>query len=36
MLRWSLVNHRLYPPEVAIVNGQRHLPEDPNGSVEAL
>jgi hypothetical protein len=32
----SIVNHRLHPPEVATVNGQRHRPKDPNGSVEAL
>jgi hypothetical protein len=32
----TTVNHRLHPPDVATVNVQRHRPEDPNGSVEAL
>jgi hypothetical protein len=32
----STVNHRLHPPEVATMNGQRRRSEDPNGSVEAL
>jgi hypothetical protein len=32
----TTVNHRLHPPEVVTVNGQRHGPEDPNGFVEAL
>jgi hypothetical protein len=32
----TTVNHWLHPPDVATMNGQRHRPEDPNGSVEAM